>query len=93
MRKLLEVLERCHSHSLTINGEKSTLAAKEIEFVGYKNSPGKIKPDRRKVDSVECFPALTTRTELRSFMGLANQLGSFSSKYVMAAAPLRGLLK
>ncbi len=70
VRKLLEVLERCHRHSLTINGEKSTLAAKEIEFVGYKISPGKIEPDRRKLEAIECFPAPTTRTELRSFMGL-----------------------
>ena len=32
-------------------------------------------------------------TDLRSFMGLVNQLGSFSSHIAAAATPLRDLLR
>ncbi|XP_064091569.1 uncharacterized protein LOC135205137 [Macrobrachium nipponense] len=49
--------------------------------------------DSRKVRAIAEFPKPQNITDLRSFMGLTNQLGSFSSAIAAAAQPLRDLLK
>ncbi|XP_064098647.1 uncharacterized protein LOC135209800 [Macrobrachium nipponense] len=45
------------------------------------------------VRAIAEFPKPQNITDLRSFMGLTNQLGSFSSAIAAAAQPLRDLLK
>ncbi|XP_068239977.1 uncharacterized protein [Palaemon carinicauda] len=49
--------------------------------------------DSRKVRAIAEFPKPQNITDLRSFMGLTNQLESFSSAIAAAAQPLRDLLK
>ena len=52
-----------------------------------------IKADPTKIEAISEFPAPTNITELRSFMGMANQLGKFTHLLSEAAGPLRDLLK
>ena len=52
-----------------------------------------IKADPTKIESISQFPASTNITELRSFMGVANQLGEFTHLLSETAGPLRYLLK
>ena len=50
------------------------------------------KADSDKVAAIKNFPAPTNLTDLRSFMGLANQFSDFSPDMKHAMVPLKGLL-
>ncbi|QQP57647.1 Uncharacterized protein FKW44_002706 [Caligus rogercresseyi] len=90
---LCDTLERCAKHGLTVNKDKSVLGATQIDFVGYKIGHNSIVADAKKLDAIADFPTPSNITDLRSFMGLVNQLGQFSSDVSGAATPLRDLLK
>lgn len=47
----------------------------------------------RKIKAIADFPSPQCITDLRSFLGLTNQLGQFSSDISAAAQPLRDLLR
>ena len=49
--------------------------------------------DPGKIRAIQEFPIPTNITELRSFMGLVNQLGDFTDRISFAALPLRDLMK
>ena len=49
--------------------------------------------DQRKLRAISEFPVPQNLTDLRSFMGLVNQLASFSPDTASAASPLRDLLR
>lgn len=90
---LCDVLKRCAKHGLTVSKEKSVLATTSIKFVGYQISHGSIEADPSKLIAIENFPTPTTKTELRSFLGLVNQLGGISSNVAKSAGPMRDLLR
>ena len=90
---LCETLERCAKHGLTINKKKSVLCSRAIDFVGYRVSENSIEVDKKKTSAIAEFPTPTTRTDLRSFLGLVNQLGGFSKEVARVTKPLRDLLK
>ncbi|XP_059093461.1 uncharacterized protein LOC131888587 isoform X2 [Tigriopus californicus] len=89
-----EILERCVRYGMTVNGRKSVIGgSKCIDFVGYQISRNSIKADPEKLNAIRHFPMPEDRRDLRSFMGLVNQLGQFTSQIAVSAEPLRGLLK
>lgn len=65
----------------------------EIKFAGFVVSPEGVKPDPGKVEAISEFPVPQDITELRSFLGLVQQLGSFIPDLSNTKEPLRGLLK
>ncbi|XP_059092245.1 uncharacterized protein LOC131887632 [Tigriopus californicus] len=93
IRSVSDILERCVKFGLTVNAKKSVLAASMISFVGFIISPGTITPDPAKIEAIQKFPIPATLTDLRSFLGLANQLGKFLPNLACLTSPLRGLLK
>ena len=70
------VLDRCKSHNITISRKKLEIG-EEIEFAGHVISSKGIRPDPSKFQAIRDFPAPKNIKELRSYMGLANQLSSF----------------
>ena len=86
------VLQRCRDIGLTISKRKFKVS-NEVSFAGYLVSERGILPDPSKVTAIRDFPTPTDLTSLRSFLGLANQLGNFIPDLAMATARLRGLLK
>ena len=52
-----------------------------------------VKPETRTTDAILKFPTLENLTELRSFLGLVNQLGIFIPDLAHATQKLRALLK
>ncbi|XP_068228046.1 uncharacterized protein [Palaemon carinicauda] len=72
---------------------KICFAKRVVDFCGYKISSHGYTVDSRKVMAIADFPVPQNITDLRSFMGLVNQLGSFSSVIAREAQPLRDLLK
>jgi hypothetical protein len=90
--RLRQVLERCQQHGITLSKSK-TEAAQEVKFAGFLVSANGVKPDPAKVAAIKDFPTPENTTDVRAFMGLANQLGQFLPDLAHATEPLRGLLK
>ena len=91
--KVVELLERCRKCKISLNPQKFVFAQNEVPYVGYIVGQNGIKADPKKVQAIRHFPRPKNLTELRSFMGLVNQLGNFSSEISCYATPLRSLMK
>ena len=87
-----EVLKRCSVNSITLSKKKVQYGV-EVKFAGYLVSQTGVRPDPDKVKAIRDFPPPRNLTELRSFLGLANQLGAFIPDLAHASKDIRGLLK
>ena len=86
------ILERCHDLNITISLKKLELR-KEITFAGHIISQAGIRPDDNKYRAIAEFPTPTNVSQLRSFLGLANQLTAFVPDLAHMTAALWPLLK
>merc|ERR1711895_186860 len=68
------------------------LASSGDKFCGFHIGPDGISPSPAKLAAITSFPVPKDRTDLRSFVGLANQLGGFTRNVTEALLPLRQLL-
>lgn len=92
LQRVDKVLSRCKQFGITLNSDKFVLAAPEVSFCGYRLSKDGIAADPGKVSAIADFPTPANITDVRSFMGLVNQLAEFSPEISSAAAPLRPLM-
>jgi transposase InsO family protein len=90
--RLEQVLERCRAARITLTKGKFYVG-EEVKFAGFIITGSGIKPDPGKIRAISDFPAPTNISALRSFLGLANQLGMFHSGLAAATNDLRWLLK
>jgi hypothetical protein len=90
--RVRSVLERCREHGITLSRDKMQMGS-EVRFAGHVISPKGVKPEPEKVTALKNFPAPTDQTGLRSFLGLAVQLGGFVPDLAHLTEPLRPLLK
>ncbi|XP_050709713.1 uncharacterized protein LOC126994436 [Eriocheir sinensis] len=86
------VLARCRASGITLNAEKFILAAPAVKLCGFVLSANGIDADPEKVRAITDFPTPANITDLRSFMGLVNQLTEFTPEISAAAQPLRPLM-
>ena len=77
---------------ITLNLEKCVFKVDRVEFLRGFISPEGVKPLNAKVEAIRNFPQLSSITELRRFLGMAQQLSRFCPKLLKEAEPLRGLL-
>ena len=82
------VLGRCKTHNIKISLKKLEIGD-EVEFAGHIISHKGIKPDPSKFKAIRDFPAPKNIKELRSYMGLANQLSSFIPDLQQCTANMR----
>ncbi|XP_076036799.1 uncharacterized protein LOC143022463 [Oratosquilla oratoria] len=92
LRRVDDVLARCRKHGITLNADKFVLAADTVSFCGYRLSHDGIAADQGKIRAIIDFVKPANITDLRSFMGLVNQLADFSPDVASAGAPLRPLM-
>ena len=92
LKKLEVALVCCRKHNLTLSAKKMSMG-QSINFAGYIISADGVKPDPGQVKALKDFPVPTNLTELRSFLGLANQLAFLLPDLAHATAGLRPLLK
>ena len=88
-----KVLIRCREHGISLSREKFQFATGKVKFVGYIVGTEGIAADPEKVEAITKFPEPKNITDLRSFFGIVNQLGGFSSDIAKVAQPLRYLLQ
>ena len=88
-----DILHRCKEYGITLNPDKFNFAKDEVEYCGYHLSRKGFTPQQSKVNALVKFPSPSNLTQLKSFLGLVNHLGQFSSEISQRAEPLRDLLK
>ena len=87
------MLLRCREHGITLHPNKFKFAENEVNYVCFEINAEGVNTDPEKLKAIAQFPTPTCLTELRSFMGLINQLGDFTTEVSATADPLRELLK
>ena len=92
LQRTYDVLMRCRESGITLNRDKFVVAAPSVTFCGYTLSEQGISADQGKVSAIRDFPTPANITDLRSFMGLVNQLADFTPDIAAAAQPLRPLM-
>ena len=90
--KVRKIFARCRKHGITLAPKKFKFGMPSINFVGYTVSGDGVVPAADKLEAISGFPKPKDRTDLRSFMGLAQQLGGFHMRLTEVLQPLRPLL-
>ena len=90
LRALFEAIAR---DGWQIRFEKCVLAAKEVKFAGFAVSKNAVKPLESLTESVVKAKVPETKTELRSFLGMANQFRSFIKDFSQKCSALYELTK
>ena len=90
--RLLAVLQQLQSANVTLNRTKCEFNQKSVKFLGHLVDSQGIRADPEKIAAVSNMKPPTSVTELRRFLGMANQLGKFSPRLSQISQPLRELL-
>ena len=93
LNNVFTILNRCREYGITLNPEKFKFAEDEVEYCGYQLNSEGFTPNRKKIHAISNFKAPENVKELRSFLGMVNQLSQFSAEISTLAEPLRNLLK
>ncbi|XP_037800629.1 uncharacterized protein LOC119595591 [Penaeus monodon] len=88
----VQVLLRCCAHGITMNADKFVFTAPKVSFCGYILSGNGIAAEEEKDRAIAEFPKPANLTDLRSFMGLVNQLAEFTPAIAESAEVLRPLM-
>lgn len=87
-----EILQRCDERGITLSKAKFQFGKEEVIFGGYKLSKDGYSINPKIINGIQKFPTPKNRTELRSFIGLAQQMSNTSYEITSAITPLRPLL-
>ena len=91
-QRLRAVLDDCRHYNITLSKKKFQVGT-ELKFAGHVVGVDGIKPDPDKVKALEEFKTPSNVSEVRSFLGLANQLGTFIPDLTHICRPMHELLK
>ncbi|KAA8622167.1 hypothetical protein SMACR_10067 [Sordaria macrospora] len=90
VHKVLAVLEKA---GLSINPKKNEFHVTQVDFLGYRISPGQIRMDPTKIKDVAECPAPTTVSGVRGFLGFVNFYRRFIKGFGGIAKPPNDLTK
>jgi len=91
-KRLTEVFDRCRKAGIKLSLSKMQ-CGESVKFAGFIVGCDGVKPDPDKTRSISEFPVPESVPELRSFLGLVNQLGFFVPDLAQMTSLMRGLLK
>ena len=92
VERVVEILLRCRKSGIKLSLSKMEWGS-SIKFAGFLVSSDGVKADPDKVSAIRDFPTPTNITEVRSFLGLAQQLGLFAPDLAQLTVNIRALLK
>jgi len=87
-----QFLQRCQERHIALNKDKCRFFQQKVTFAGFELSSTGYCIDSSVCDAITKFPTPASRTDLRSFFGLVNQVASSTNKIAELLAPLRPLL-
>ena len=93
LSRLEVVLERIQRAGLKLKPGKCHLFHQEVTFLGHVISPQGVLPNPDNVVKPVNWPAPTSVTEVRSFVGFATYYRRFMRNFAEVAHPLTGLTK
>jgi len=88
---LREVLGRLWSAGFTLNKEKVTLGASEIEYLGHYLSARRIRVIPDSVEAIKQYPCPKNLRSVRRFLGMVSFYARFIPEFSRRAAPLHRL--
>ena len=86
------VLDKIKASGATLNEGKCQFLKKSIEFLGHIINSSGIRSDPDKVRAIVEMKSPVNVTEVRRFLGMANQMSKFSPHLVDKAKPLQDLV-
>ncbi|GFX37002.1 retrovirus-related Pol polyprotein from transposon 297 [Trichonephila clavipes] len=87
------VLGRLRKAGLKVKPSKCKFAQEEVLFLGHRIGSGSRSPSDLKIKAIADFPRLTTKTQVRSFLGLVGYYSHYIPNYSTIASPLTDALK
>lgn len=93
VRDVRAALQRLKDTGLYAKKSKCELFMHEIEFLGHRVGRDGLRVMPDKVEAVQKWPRPATRSEVRSFLGLAGYYRRFVAGFSRVAAPLHELTK
>ena len=87
-----QFLQRCAEKHITLNVSKWKFAEPQADFAGFTVAADRYHIDQSIIEAIAKFPTPTNRTDLRSFIVLANQLSASTATLAGLLTPLRPLL-
>ena len=93
LRHVEQILSAMHCAGVTLKLSKCSFFTDRVKYLGHIIKPGRLEIDTAHVKSLREAKPPTTKTELRSFLGVCNVYRRFMKNYAMITAPLTDLLK
>ncbi|GFT43392.1 retrovirus-related Pol polyprotein from transposon 297 [Trichonephila clavipes] len=87
------VLGRLRKAGLKVKPSKCRFAQEEVLFLGHRIGSGSRSPSDLKIKAIADFPRPTTKTQVRSFLGLVGYYSHYIPNYSTIASPLTDTLK
>ena len=91
-KRLEAALKRIEEAGATLNPQKCEFRRSKITFLGHVIDENGITADPEKTEAIRRMSSPTNVSELRRFLGMANQLGKFTPNLAEITQPLRELL-
>ena len=88
---LKKVFDIMRQHKLRISVSKSSFCMKTLKWLGHIITPSGLRPDPELIDVIASHPVPSNRTEMRSFLGIANFFRDFIEDFSVIASPLTSL--
>ena len=85
-------MQKIQSVRVTLNKDKCEFSKNRLVFLGHVIDGTGVSPDPQKTSAIVAMEKPTTRTQLRRFMGMVNQLGKFSPNIAEISQQIRELL-
>lgn len=93
LEQLKQVLRTAENCGLNIKWKKCQFLQKQVEYLGFIITEGKISMTENKLVAVSKFPTPKNEKHVQSFLGLTGHFRKFIANYAKIAAPLSDLLK
>lgn len=93
LQHLETVLRKIQQAGLTIKRKKCQFGMAECGYLGHVIGSGKVCPEVAKIQAVKNFEQPTSKTRVRSFLGLTGYYRKFIPDYATLAAPLTDLTR
>ncbi len=93
LKHLQKVFNQFRQYGFTVHPHKCDFARKKLKFLGHIWTNEGIQPDPSKVEAMSKFPAPTSVTEVRRWLGLSGYYRRFVKNYSKLAYPITELTK
>jgi len=87
------VVTRLREAGVTLNLEKCTWFSDEVEYLGHIVRPSQLHVHNKNVDALKHASFPTTKTQLKSFLGMCNVYRRFVKDFAKRAKPLNAMTR